>query len=123
MDHLGRAAGNGHRVLESLFDRPTVSVSDMRNVINTTYAAANNLVARLADLGILLEVTGCARNRRSRYGPYVRLALDEEVEGGTRGPSLSPTLGTPRRSPRSVRWTSELRRALDLRAGIVYALE
>jgi Fic family protein len=29
-EHLGRAAGNGHKVLESLFDRPIIAVSDAR---------------------------------------------------------------------------------------------
>lgn len=73
---LGRAAGNGHRVLETLFDRPIVSVADVQSTIETTYAAANNLVARLVDLGILNEITGNARNRRFRYEPYVRLFTD-----------------------------------------------
>jgi Fic family protein len=79
---LGRAAGNGHKVLESLFDRPIVSVSDVRNMTGTTYPAANNLVARLTALGILVEVTGHARNRRFRYEPYVRLFTEEEPEEG-----------------------------------------
>lgn len=56
-----------------MFDRPIVSVKEVQEVIGTTYAAANGLVARLADLGILVEVTGYARNRRFRYEPYVRL--------------------------------------------------
>lgn len=77
---LGRAAGNGHRVLESLFDRPIVSVKDVQAVTGTTYAAANNLVTRMAELGILQEITGYSRNRRFRYEPYVRLFLDEETE-------------------------------------------
>lgn len=77
---LGRAAGNGHRVLESLFDRPIVSVKEVQEVIGTTFAAANTLVARLADLDILAEITGYARNRRFRYEPYVRLFSDEPTE-------------------------------------------
>lgn len=79
-DKLGRAAGNGHKVLESLFDRPIVAVADIRQVTGTTYAAANTLAARLTELGILAEITGYARNRRFRYEPYVRLFLDEEWE-------------------------------------------
>lgn len=77
-EHLGRGAGNGHKVLESLFDRPIVSVANIEQVTGTSYAAANNLVARLNQLGILAEVTGYARNRRFRYEPYVRLFLDED---------------------------------------------
>ena len=79
---LGRAAGNGHRVLESLYDRPIVTVADVRALTGTTYAAANNLVARLAELGVLAEMTGYARNRRFRYEPYVRLFTDEVPQGG-----------------------------------------
>ncbi len=75
---LGRAAGNGHKVLEALFERPIVSVHDVQARIGMTYAAANNLVARLAGLGILEEVTGHARNRRFRYSPYVRLFSSDD---------------------------------------------
>ncbi len=55
---LWRAAANGHRVLESLFDRPIVSVNAIETLIHTTYPAANALVARLEALGILREITG-----------------------------------------------------------------
>lgn len=76
-EHLGRAAGNGHRVLESLFDRPIVAVANVKGMTGTTYPAANNLVAKLVDLGILSEMTGYSRNRRFRYEPYVRLFTEE----------------------------------------------
>ena len=75
-DKLGRAAGNGHRVLEALFNRPIVSVADVKEITGTTYAAANTLVSRLAALGILVEMTGFTRNRRYRYEPYVSLFTD-----------------------------------------------
>ena len=81
-EHLGRAAGNGHRVLEALFDRPIVAVTDVQELTGTTYAAANQLVSRLVELGILLEITGYARNRRFRYEPYVAL-FGENGAGGT----------------------------------------
>ncbi|HXA26502.1 MAG TPA: Fic family protein [Acetobacteraceae bacterium] len=72
-DRLGRTAGNGHRTLEYLFAHPIVSVSEVRKLVGTSYPAANQLVERLAEIGILAEVTGHARNRRFRYDPYVRL--------------------------------------------------
>lgn len=80
-DHLGRAAGNGHRILESLYERPIVSVSDIQQQTKTTYAASNVLLGRMVELGILSEVTGYARNRRFRYDPYVRLFTDDEPQG------------------------------------------
>ena len=71
--NLGRVAGSGHKVLESLYDRPIVSVSDVRKITGTTYAAANSLVSRLVEAEILSEMTGHARNRRFRYAPYIAL--------------------------------------------------
>jgi Fic family protein len=72
-EHLGRAAGNGHKVLESLYDRPIVAVTDVQALLGTTYAGANQIVSRLASLGVLTEVTGQKRHRRFRYDAYIRL--------------------------------------------------
>jgi len=72
-EHLGRAAANGHRVLESLYDRPIIAVGDVQKLTGTTYAAANGLVSRLVKLGVLSEMTGYARNRRFRYAQYIAL--------------------------------------------------
>lgn len=67
-------------MLESLFDRPIVSVAEVQVLTWTTYTAANPLVARLVDLGILQEVTGFARSHRFRYEPFVRLFTEEREE-------------------------------------------
>ena len=71
--NLGHAVARGLRVLDCLFDRPDVTVADVRAITGTTYAAANQLVSRFAALGILEESTGQRRNRLFRYGPYLRL--------------------------------------------------
>ena len=92
-DQLGRAAGNGHRVLEALYDRPIITVADVVKLTGTSYAAANNLVARLAVIGVLKEVTGYARNRRYRYEQYVSL-FDEDVLV----PDAAPSTGLNRSS-------------------------
>jgi Fic family protein len=70
---LGRAAASGHKILESLFDRPIMTVKDVQALTGTTYAAANGLVSRLVDAGVLSEMTGYARNRRFQYAPYIAL--------------------------------------------------
>jgi cell filamentation protein, protein adenylyltransferase len=80
-DHLGYAAGNGHRVLEYLFEHPIVSVNEVRMLIGTTYPAANQLVERLVSLGVLAEITGQVRNRRFRYDPYIALFAEERSGG------------------------------------------
>lgn len=95
---LGRAAGNGHRVLEALYDRPIVSVGEVQARIGTTFTAANTLVSRLVELGILQEVTGYTRNRRFRYESFVRLFTEEVPEDppGTRtAPDGPPQRSTP----------------------------
>jgi Fic family protein len=77
-DAFGRAAGHGHRVLESLYKRPIVAVEDVRALTGTTYPAANQLVQRFVAQKILREITGQARHRRFRYDPYVKLFTDDE---------------------------------------------
>jgi Fic family protein len=77
---LGRAAGNGLRVLESLYQRPVVTVADVQALTGTTYTAANNLVSSITDLGILAEATGYKRNRVFRYQPYIDLFGENQQE-------------------------------------------
>jgi Fic family protein len=76
-EQLGRAAGNGHRVMDRLFDRPMITVATVREWLGVTPAGANSLVNRLVALGLLKEVTGYARNRRFRFDPYLRVFEDE----------------------------------------------
>ena len=78
-DTFGRAAGNGHRVLDHLYEKPIVLVADVQGLTGTTYAAANNLVARLVNCGILQEFTGRSRNRMFIFRPYVNLFNETEV--------------------------------------------
>jgi Fic family protein len=77
-ENLGRAAGNGHRIMEKLFHRPIVTVAKVREWLNCTPAGANNLVNRLVGIGLLREITGYARNRRFRFDPYLRLFEEPE---------------------------------------------
>ena len=77
-EQLGRAAANGHRVMEKLFDHPIVTVATVREWLNVTPAGANNLVNRLEEVGVLREITGYARNRRFRFDPYLKLFEEPE---------------------------------------------
>lgn len=55
---LGLAAANGHRVMDRLFDHPIVNVATVSEWIGVKSAAANNLVNRLVEAGLLREITG-----------------------------------------------------------------
>jgi Fic family protein len=81
-DTFGRAAGNGHRVLEYLYQHPIVAVTEVRDVIGTSYPSANNLVSQFVTHGVLHEMTGQKRNRRFLYRDYVDL-FSEGREGAT----------------------------------------
>lgn len=74
---FGHAAANGHRVLEDLFERPFITVPGVRDLLDTSYATANNLVARFVKSGILKEFTGQRRNRIFQYVDYIGLFSDE----------------------------------------------
>lgn len=78
--HLGRAAGNGHRVLENLYQRPIIAISQVQELTGTTYQAANQLVSRFAELDIVKEITGNRRNRLFRYEPYIQVFTENESE-------------------------------------------
>ncbi len=80
-DTFGRAAGNGHRVLEHLYEHPIVSVNEVQTLIGTTYAAANDLVAKFVTSSILNEITGQVRNRKFMYQSYINLFREETEEG------------------------------------------
>ena len=82
MEHLGYSAGNGHRVLGYLFERPITSVNEVRGLTGATDPAANQLVECLVKIGILVEISGQARNRRFRYDPDVRLFHQPDTNSG-----------------------------------------
>ncbi|TWT19009.1 Fic family protein [Luteimonas wenzhouensis] len=83
-EELGRAAANGQRVMDRLFDHPIVNVATVREWLNLTPAGANQIVSRLEGIGLLREITGYARNRRFVFEPYLRL-FDEQREDGYGG--------------------------------------
>ena len=95
-DRLGHAVGRGLRVFGRLTTEPVATVSEIQAITGTSYVAANQLVARLADMGILDEITGYRRNRRFQYGPYVRV-FDPDATAAPERPAPRPASRPPRR--------------------------
>jgi DNA-binding MarR family transcriptional regulator len=58
------------RVLENLYERPIVSDKEVRHLIGFTDSDDSQLVDRIAEIGVLEDITGQARNRRFRYRAY-----------------------------------------------------
>jgi len=73
VERFGRVAGGGLKVLESLYSLPVVTVHRVKEITGVSFQAANTLVSRFVEHGILSEFTGHARNRRFRYAAYIGL--------------------------------------------------
>lgn len=71
-ESLGRAAANGYRTMDRLIDPPIVNVPMVCEWLGITRAGGNNLVRRLVDIALLVEITGYSRNRRIRFDPYLQ---------------------------------------------------
>ena len=72
-DEFGRVAANGMKVLEHLYQRPIINAKIIKNITGVSYPAANALLAKFSEHGILREATGRHRNRLFRYEEYIGL--------------------------------------------------
>lgn len=74
---LPRGAGAGTQLLEYLYARPITTVKLVAERLGQTYAAANNLVTKFVEMGILREMTQRERNRRFVYTDYLAMFTDD----------------------------------------------
>lgn len=65
--------GNALKLHDHMFQNPTFSVGNAKDVMGCAFGTANTIVDRFEELGLLREITGQERNRRYQYEPYVRL--------------------------------------------------
>jgi Fic family protein len=73
IEAMPRGAGNALRLHEKLFSLPLITVPGAQNYLDMTFAGANNLVSKLTELGIIIEITGSTRRRVFMYESYFRL--------------------------------------------------
>lgn len=79
---FGRAAGNALRVLENLYKSPFTTTTLVQRLLNITFPPASNLIQRMVEADMLVEVTGQDRYRIYQYRPYVSLFSDPVQNGG-----------------------------------------
>jgi Fic family protein len=79
METLPRAAGRGLHLLEYLYEHPITTARLVTHYEQVTPRAANQLIARFEQMGILQETTHRGRNRRFTYHDYLAL-FEGEVE-------------------------------------------
>lgn len=74
----GKASGNMHRALDLLFEHPLVTPNMLASRLEVSFPTANTCIARMVELGLLVEQTGQRRNRRFAYEPYLMLFAHAE---------------------------------------------
>ncbi len=75
---LGRRAENAHTLICHLYQEPSLTVNQATKLLNIRYAAANQLIGSLVNLGILKEETDWQRNRLFVFRRYIDLFSDEK---------------------------------------------
>ncbi|HYM70541.1 MAG TPA: Fic family protein, partial [bacterium] len=91
LERLTSGTGNALTLLESLYQRPIVSVQHVAEITKLAFPNANALVARMEQLNLLREITGRKRNRRFAYQPYLEL-FAEGASGGPARAGVGPKL-------------------------------
>lgn len=65
------SAANAHKLLDHMFEKPTFSINQAKEVMSCAFATASSVVEQLEEQGLLQEITGQERNRLYNYQPYV----------------------------------------------------
>jgi Fic family protein len=71
--NFGKRATNASILLQYLFKKPLVHVNQEKEITNSTYKTANDLVTEFVNAGILKEMTGQSRNRVFVFDEYWKL--------------------------------------------------
>lgn len=70
---FGKRSNNALLLLNFLFKKPIVHVNQVKEVTNSSYKSANDLVSDFVTVGILKELTGQNRNRIFGFDQYLKM--------------------------------------------------
>jgi cell filamentation protein, protein adenylyltransferase len=70
-NNYGRRAKSARLLINYLFEKPVITVDQVKDVCSMSYKAANALVSMLQNDGIVKEITGRSRHRLFRFDPYL----------------------------------------------------
>ncbi|MFC3812843.1 Fic family protein [Lacihabitans lacunae] len=71
--NFGKRANNATILLQHLFKKPVIHVNQVKEITNSSYKTANDLVTEFVNAGILKEMTGQSRNRVFVFDEYIKL--------------------------------------------------
>jgi Fic family protein len=70
---FGKKAHNASKLLEYLYQRPIISISDIIEPLDVSKPTANSLVKEFEEKGILKEITGYERNKLFVFDKYLSI--------------------------------------------------
>jgi Fic family protein len=73
IDELGKRGADARILLDYLYKKPIISITETITLINKTHQTAYNLIADLEKRKILKEITGAQRNKLYLFEPYMNL--------------------------------------------------
>lgn len=76
--NFGKRARNAMILLNYLFQKPVINVNKLKEITNSTYKTANDLITEFVNTGILKEMTGQQRNRVFIFDEYLNLFDDRK---------------------------------------------
>lgn len=76
--NFGKRARNAMILLNYLFQKPVINVNKLKEITNSTYKTANDLITEFVNTGILKEMTGQQRNRMFIFDEYLNLFDDRK---------------------------------------------
>jgi Fic family protein len=71
--NYGRRSANAGVLLNALFKKPIIQVSEAQNLLKVSFKAANDIINELVLHGVLTEMTGQSRNRIFVFDEYLNL--------------------------------------------------
>jgi len=70
---FGKKAHNASKLIEFLYQRPIISISDIIEPLEVSKPTANSLVKEFEEKGILKEITGYERNKLFAFDKYLAI--------------------------------------------------
>lgn len=67
------SSANGLKLFDHLFEKPIITISLAKEIMDVSYVTASSVVQQMEGLGVLKEITGQKRNKVFRYDPYISL--------------------------------------------------
>ena len=72
-DRLGIRSSDVRQIINYLYKRPIISVSEVTTLINKTQQTAYNIISDMEKVGIIKEITGAQRNKLYLFKEYMDL--------------------------------------------------